>query len=120
MSRAAEISSRVVSRLDSLNSENQALKMLTEIEKDFGEVYALKQALHFGYQPSEIKVYEAEIKEFASKALAKDIQLSNAFLQDATTQGTTIQKLCVKYPQFCNFLLVSSEQGHLAVELQPN
>lgn len=102
--RAAEISHRVVQRLPKMNTENDALLMLTEIEKDFEEVTALKQALRFGYEASEIKVYENEIKEYASKVFEKDIQSSTAFLQDAAEPGMNIQQLCLKYPQFCNYL----------------
>ena len=116
--RAAEISHRVVSRLKLLNSENQVLAFLGEIEKDFQEVSALKQALHFGYHPSEIKVYEAEIKDFASRAFTKDIHLSNAFLQDAAKAGMTIQELCVKYPEFCEFLESSPEKARVLAQLQ--
>jgi hypothetical protein len=118
LSRAAEISSQVVSRLPSISSEDQALAMLTEIEKDFEEVTDLKQALHFGYEPSEMKVYEGEIKNYASKIFEHDIQASNAFLQDAALPGMTIQQLCLKYPDFCRFLLSSPDKAKNLQDLQ--
>ncbi len=117
--RAAEISQRVISRLGELNSESRALALLTEIEKDFEEVSALKQALHFGHEVSDIKVYEAEIKEYAAKIFAQDMAASNAFLQDAARPGATIQELCIKYPRFCQFLLATSEKASLLPSLQP-
>lgn len=117
LARAAEISHRVISKLNFLKSESQALFLLTEIEKDFQEVSALKQALHFGYHPSDVKVYEAEIRDFASKLLLKDINLSNAFLQEAARPGTTIQEVCLKYPDFCHYLLHFSEKGRMLSEL---
>jgi len=119
LARAAEISHRVISKLNFLNSESQALFLLTEIEKDFQEVSVLKQALHFGYHPSDVKVYESEIREFASKLLLRDINLSNAFLQDAARPGATIQEVCLKYPDFCDYLLHSSEKGAMLGEFQP-
>jgi hypothetical protein len=102
--RAAEISHRVVSSLGKLKSESQTLELLTNIEKDFEEVASLKQALHFGYHNSDVKVYETEIRDYASRIFAADINLSNAFLQDAARPGMTIQQLCLKYPDFCKFL----------------
>jgi hypothetical protein len=109
--RAAEISERVLNILPKIKSETDALSMLTEIESDFQEVTALKQALHFGYKASDIKIYEDEIKIFASKIFEKDITMSNTFLQDATKPGTNIQELCLKYPNFCNFLLNFSSKA---------
>ena len=116
MNRAAEISHRVVKKLGSLNSEGQALELVTRIEKDFGEVASLKQALHFGYQASDVKVYEAEIRDFAAKIFTRDMNFSNTFLQDAARPGATIQELCLKYPMFCEYLSHSSEKGQLLTQ----
>ena len=119
LSRAAEISHRVVARINLLKSESQALSLLTEVEKDFTEVSVLKQALHFGNHASDVKIYENEIKDYASKVVAKDIQLSNAFLEDAAKQGANIQELCLKYPEFCSYLQSCSEKSQLLSGLSP-
>jgi hypothetical protein len=104
LARAAEISGRVIANLPLIKSESQALNMVTEIEKDFQEVSALKHALHFGYKPTDVKVYEEEIKAYASKILVQDMNVSNNFLQDAAQTDMTIQKLCLKHPDFCEYL----------------
>jgi len=117
LARAAEISSHALFKLRNLNSEEKALRALTELEKDFEEVAVIKQALHFGNNASDIKVYEAEIKDYASKMIAKDLDGSNAFLQDAAGRGMTIQKLCIKYPAFCDFLISSSPDKGLSFKL---
>ncbi len=111
LARAAEISKRVISFLPKLKTENETLAALTEIEKDFEEITALKQALHFGYNPSDTKIFEAEIKEYASKFFLQDLTLSSDFLEDASKPGMTIQRLCLKYPDFCNYLLANSEKA---------
>ena len=118
LSRAAEISQRVIAGLPNLDSESRALEALTEVEKDFQEISTLKQALHFGYEPSEIRVYESEIKDFASKIFTKNINLSAAFLQDAAKPGTTIQQLCIKYPDFCDFLLSCPDKAAFLPKLK--
>ena len=120
LSRAAEISNRVLARLPQMKSESQVLSELTEIEKDFGEVAALKQALHFGYQASDIKVYEAEIRDYASKIFASDMKRSANFLQDASRPDMSIQQLCLKYPDFCEYLNHSSEKSGLLEFMKPN
>lgn len=116
--RAAEICHRVVTSLPSLNSESQVLSMLTEIEKDFEEISLLKQAMHFGRHLSDIKVYEDEIKDYVSQIFPKDIMASNAFLQDAATPGITIQELCLKYPEFVNYLSTSSEKADVLAQIR--
>ncbi len=113
LARAAEISQQVVDHLPSLKSEDQMLSALTEIEKDFQEVTALKQALHFGYHSSDIKVYEPEIRDFASNVFSVDMQKSAAFLADAAKPGMTIEKLCLQYPDFCHHLEKNSEKSSM-------
>lgn len=116
--RAAEISHRVVSSINMLKSEDQTLELLTNIEKDFEEVATLKQALHFGYHSSDVKVYETEIRDYASIILTQDINLSNAFLQDAARPGANIQMLCLKYPGFCEHLSSFPEKAGLLPQLR--
>lgn len=113
LGRAAEISQQVIDHLPSLKSENETLAVLTEIEKDFQEVSALKQALHFGYQTSDIKVYEPEIRDYASNVFTSDMQKSAAFLTDAAKPGMTIQQLCLQYPDFCQHLAKSSNKSSM-------
>jgi len=111
--RAAEISRHVVLEIKGINGEEDALRMLTNIEKDFEEVATLKQALHFGYGKSSIKVFEGEIKEYASRVFVTDMVMSSEFLQDAAKSGMTIQELCLKYPEFCNFVYTASDKAGL-------
>lgn len=117
MARAAEISHRVVSKINFLRSESQTLELLTEIEKDFDEVTILKQVLHFGYRASDIKPYESEIRDYASKIFTRDMNLSNTFLQDAARRDLSIQQLCLKYPDFCSYLSGSRQASEKAVLL---
>ncbi|HVY68190.1 MAG TPA: hypothetical protein VHA30_04835, partial [Patescibacteria group bacterium] len=81
--RAAEISGRVVDNIAGIQSEEQALVFVTQLETDFEEVQTLKQALHFGYSASDISVYESEIKEFSAQLFRQDMVQSSQFLQDA-------------------------------------
>lgn len=116
--RAAEIAHLVIIRLPEVVSEADALRVLTDIERDFEEVVSLKQAIHFGYDKSDIRLYEREIREFASQIFMKDMVLSATFLQDAAREGMTIQELCLKYPNFCEYLLKQPEKSALLSELQ--
>ncbi len=116
--RAAEICSRVVGFLPQMRSENEALSLMTEIEKDFEEITVLKQALHFGYGDSDIKLYEHEIKEYAAEIFTKDMVASVSFLQDAARPEMDIQKLCLKYPDFCVYLLANNQKQPFLKQLQ--
>ncbi len=109
LKRAAEIAHKVISVLPQVDSETGILSMLTDVEKEFEEIAVLKQALHFGYEESDVRVYEKEIKDYASKIFVKDMVLSARFLQDAATPEMTIQKLCLKYPEFCHTLAGSCD-----------
>lgn len=118
ISRAAEISQRVVSNLPRVSSENEVLNMLTDISRDFDEVVVLKQALHFGHHPSDVKIFESEIKYYASEILENDIDASNAFLQYAAQPGMTIQQLFLKYPTFCQFLMSHPDKAEVLQSLR--
>lgn len=111
--RAAEICRRVVNLLGRIKSEAEVLLMLEDIERDFEEVAILKQALNFGYSPSDTRVYEDEIKIYVARLFERDIVGSAQFLQDAAEDSATIQHLCIKYPEFCRFLLTSTDKKEL-------
>jgi hypothetical protein len=117
--RAAEISHQVVIILPKISSEKDALALLTEVEKDFEEITVFKQALHFGYSDTDIRVYEREIKEYAAKIFTQDMPFSASFLQDASKQEMDIVKLCLKYPNFCEYLLKGPNKASLENKLQP-
>lgn len=115
--RAAEIARHVVANIQNIRTEKQALLFLTEVERDFEEVVILKQALHFGYKKSSVKVYEQGIKEYAAGVFSKDMVLSSTFLQDAAKNEMTIQELCLKYPEFCDYLQKNSDKASLIPDL---
>lgn len=104
IARAAELSGAIIDAYKTVQDETQLLEVLSELEKDFDEVFMLKEALQFGQTLSETKIYEKEIREYAADLFARDMVLSAAFLQDARQPGATIQQLCLKYPYFSNFL----------------
>jgi len=113
IARAADISSLVLEALSNVSSETEVLNLLEEIEKDFEEVTVLKQALHFGYRETDIKVYEKEIREFAAELFSNDMVASAEFLQNAAQDGETIQQLCLQHPDFCKFLMTQTDKAAL-------
>lgn len=115
--RAAEIAQLVLRKPPQARDEKEALSIISDIEKDFSEFVVLKQALHFGYLRSDAKTYEQEIKEFASQIFVRNMVHSATFLQDAARPGMSIQELCLRYPEFCNFLFSHSEKADLVPEL---
>ena len=117
--RAADIAKRVADILPNFSSESQVLNSLWDIEKDFHEIGQLRQALHFGYNPSEIKVYEKEIKEYAAEIFKRNMAQSVQFLQDAAQAQTSIQELCIRYPEFCEYLMKHSEKAEMLGQLKP-
>jgi hypothetical protein len=117
INRAAEISSLVVEALPQLSNEETVLTFLTQIEHEFEEVGLLKQALCFNYQDDDINVYTKEIKDFAAQLFESDMVASATFLQNAASPGMTIQKLCIKHPDFCQSLLLSVEKTPLLKRL---
>ena len=118
ISRAAEISEEVVKNLSQFSSEAAALNWVQEISREFEELGDLKQALKFNYHPSDIGVYQDEVKDFASRLLERDMRRSSEFLNDASAKQNTIQQLCIKYPDFCNFLL-NSDKAKLLPQMTP-
>jgi hypothetical protein len=66
VSRAADISRQVVSHMDKLSGESDVLEVISDLERDFGEVAGLKAALHFEYRDGDVRAYEHEVKEYAA------------------------------------------------------
>ncbi len=117
VTRAAEISRRVVAELEGLQGEPAALAFVSELERQFEEVTSLKQALHFGYGPADVRVYERELKDFAADLASRDPAGAARFLEDAASRGATVQDICLRYPDFCTFLLTSSDKADVLARL---
>ncbi len=117
--RAAEISELMVRNLPSLTSEAAALGWIEKLERDFEELTDLRQALSFKYDTSNIKVYDGEIRQYASILFERDMAQSAAFLKDAAQPGMVIQELCIKYPDFCDYLIRQTDKAALLPELHP-
>lgn len=111
--RAAEVARAVVHGFEQIHTEEDALRYVTDIEREFEEVGRLRQALHFGNKPFEVSVYEQEIREYAARLFEQDMVTSSEFLQVAAKKHMTIQELCVKYPDFCEYLYRNKEKREL-------
>ena len=118
ITRAAEISSLVLNKMDEIQSEKELLVLLNNLEKEFEEVLALKEALHFGHSSSDVKIYDKEIRQYAADHFIHDAAGSAAFLQVAGSPGLSIQELCLKYPEFCHYLLYNSDKSNMLNKLQ--
>lgn len=118
LSRAAEVAYGVIEKLSEITNESEALSFLGSLEKDYEEVLALKQALHFGYKEEDVHVYEKEIREYAASLFDSNMVVSSSFLHDAADPRATIQTLCLKYPDFCTYLIASSDKGDVFKKYQ--
>lgn len=117
--RAAEISQSVINNMDVFTSEELVLTWVTRLEKDFEEIGDYKKALHFNFDSSSISVYEDEVKQFAAWLFENDMARSAQFLKDASDRQVNIQQLCIKHPDFCDYLLQHTDKGVILQNLQP-
>ena len=108
----------VLQNMGKIQTEEQLLQLLNQLEHDFEEVTALKDVLHFGHDNGEIKIYDHEIREFAANNFPHDAVSAAAFLQEAAQSGMVIQTLCLKYPDFCHFLIYNSDKSEAVNNLQ--
>ncbi len=114
VTRAAEISSQVMRAMEKLRDDEVAmLNLLGQLERDFQEVIALKQTLHFGHEDNQIQAFDKEIREYASELFKVSMVISAGFLRDAA-ESPSIEHLCKHHPDFTDFLLTKTDKAAIA------
>jgi len=104
LNRAAEIAQKVTENINLIDSEERFLSFIKEISSDFEELFQLQERISFTIKYDARRDFEQKVREFAISTLATDATLACQVLQEAVNENCEINQLCVKFPQFSEFI----------------
>lgn len=102
--RAAEIAQKVVSNINLLDSEQDFLRLVKELAKDFEELVRLEERVFFWVDINHRKVMEENVRGCVVEMIGQDPVFALELLNMAIKDGATVEDLKIKFPQFAAFL----------------
>jgi len=104
LERSAEIAQRILENINLIDTEEDFLKLIKELSKDFEELVRLEEQAHYRVEQSDRKSLDHIVREFVIYTIAEDLKLALALLQEVVNKKCTPQELCAKYPEFSQFI----------------
>lgn len=111
LERSAEIAQRILENINLLDTEEDFLKLIKELSKDFEELVKLEERAYYRVEQSDRKNLDHIVREFVIYTIAEDLKLAASLLQEVVNKKSTPEELCAKYPQFNEF--ISKNFSHL-------
>lgn len=102
--RSAEIAQRILENINLIDTEEDFLKLIKELSKDFEELVKLEEQAYFRVEQNDRKSLDHIVREFVIYTIAEDLKLALTLLQEVVNKKCTPEELCAKYPQFDQFV----------------
>jgi hypothetical protein len=98
--RAEEIAEKVLAHVNVIDSESDFLHLVKELAHDFDEMISFENKLLLGRVTKERRELENKAQEYAIRMLPVDPVKAMGALKDACKDGTTMDAMRLKYPDF--------------------
>lgn len=102
--RAAEIAQKVVDNLNLIDTEQDFLRLILDLSKDFEELHKLHERIRFDIDTSNRRGLEEEVREFVVNILPRDTDLALRILKEAVKDDIKDEDLSHDFPEFKVFL----------------
>ena len=102
--RAAEIAQRVVQNINLIDSEEDFLKLIIQMEHDFEELADLEQRVHLGIHFNQRREIEYQVRTFVSEILPSNSEEALQILLEAIKDNINLVDLENKFPDFKRFV----------------
>ncbi len=106
--RAAEIAEQVTQNITLIDSEAQFLALIKDLTSQFQELLHLGERVHLHMDMTKRLLMESQVREFVITFLTRDTGLALNVLQEAVKDSIQTNDLCVKFPQFQQFIQTKS------------
>jgi uncharacterized protein (DUF1778 family) len=104
LQHAAEIAEKVVENINLIDSEEDFLKFIKNLSKDFEEMIRLEDRIYLNMKIGKREVLEAKVRSFVVTILQSDLRQSVEILDEAVKGQTDIDALGLKFPKFKQYL----------------
>jgi hypothetical protein len=113
LTRSAEIAQKVVDHINLIDSEEDFLRLIKEMTSDFEELFQLTERIHMNIKVDTRKDLDGQVREFVIRTLPQDTKLALDVLLSAIQQDAKVDDLCVKFPQFKEFLTTNHNERRI-------
>ncbi|MGE5392841.1 MAG: hypothetical protein ACM3NH_03810 [Candidatus Saccharibacteria bacterium] len=104
LQHAAEIAEKVVENINLIDSEEDFLKFIKNLSKDFEEMVRLEDRVYLNMKIDKRKTLEAKVRGFVVMLLQSDLRQSVEILDEAVKGEADIDALGTKFPKFRQYL----------------
>ena len=104
LERAAEIAQKVVENINLIDSEHNFLQFVKELTLDFDELFPFEERVHLRVHTGQRRDLERKVRGYAVHIMSQDMNEALAILQEAIKDEIQLPDLCVKFPQFKQFV----------------
>lgn len=104
LERSVEISDKVVQNINLLDTEQDFLKLIKELSKDFEELHKLEERVVLLIKSDQRKKMETKVQEYATEAIMYNVQEATQLMEAAMQENATLDQLSLDFPQFKKYL----------------
>lgn len=104
LERAAEIAQKVVDNINLIDTEEDFLKLIKDLSRDFEELFRLERRIQIGIKISKRKELEAMVRQFVINILPQDTAMALQILKETIRDGIMEEDLRKDFPKFDLFL----------------
>ena len=112
LARAAEIAQKVMDNLNLIDTEQDFLRFIKALSQDFEELNQLQDRVFMSIHISARRDLETKVREFVVNILPQDTSLVLQILGEAIKDDVKVEDLCLKFPQFKQFLEKMQYESH--------
>jgi hypothetical protein len=105
LKQVREIISSVADNINLVDTEEDALKLIQELSKDYHSLIKLERMVSINLQSSSHEKMKILVLEFVGKVLVKDPKIAAEITEEAVKDNIDIDGLANKFPEFKNYLL---------------
>ncbi|MBI3952503.1 MAG: hypothetical protein HY336_00940 [Candidatus Doudnabacteria bacterium] len=102
--RACEIGQKVLDNINLVESEEDFLRLVSELSKDFEELLGLEKRTFFYVEETKRSSMEQAVRDFVILNLVNDMPQAVGLLSEAVKESADTSRLCQLFPKFSQFL----------------
>lgn len=100
LERAAEIAQKVVDNINLIDTEEDFLRLIRDLSRDFEELFQLERRIQIGIQISKRKELEDMVRQFVINILPQDTDMALQILKETIQDGIKAEDLRKDFPKF--------------------
>lgn len=105
LSQIRVIISSVTQNINLVDTEEDALKLIKELSKDYHSLVKLEKIIFLSLEQSKRERLRTLVIEYVSKLLIKDPKAAAEITEEAVKDNIDIDQLQTKFPEFKKFIL---------------